>query len=285
MKAPFAYQGGKSKLAKQIVDHIWAGEDTHYVDLCCGAGSISIELANRGAYNITMIDAGPMGAFWQQVSEGTFDMEHFKFVLSCIPKDKTQIKGFMEELSKIPYTYVGEVISEYLVLQAAAFGAKQIYDEGDHFGNCSFRNYWLPTATSSRRSPVNPMMPMPEGLLKNVEKLVGGMSFVRATHTLAEYVDFKFIQDEAKEFSVVTYIDPPYAGTTDYAHSIELQKIINKAKMVGDVFVSEYAMKGADSVTHLSSTTKGGISGNASKIMVENLYKINKVDSSYEEAA
>ena len=61
LSIPCAYQGGKQRLAKDIVDIIFnennISEDTKFYDLCCGSGAISIELINRGIQpeNITMI--------------------------------------------------------------------------------------------------------------------------------------------------------------------------------------------------------------------------------------
>lgn len=67
-----AYQGGKQRIAKQIVDILISqasGKDAHYYDLCCGSGAISIELVNRGiaASKITMLDKSSWGVFWQAI--------------------------------------------------------------------------------------------------------------------------------------------------------------------------------------------------------------------------
>ena len=51
MRVPCSYQGGKQRVAAQIVDVLLeASSDSSSVcyDLCCGAGAISIELVNRG---------------------------------------------------------------------------------------------------------------------------------------------------------------------------------------------------------------------------------------------
>ena len=177
----------------------------------------------------------------------------------------------MEDLSNIEYSYVGEVTQEYLLLQASSFGGKQIYDQGNKFGNTSFRSYWLPTETSSRRSPVNPMMPMPNTLLKRVVSIVDNMQAIKATHAYAEYIDFsKIVSDK----ELVVYIDPPYKGTTGYKDDIDLQKIINNAKAVdATVYVSEYYNL-SDNFMILSETTKGGISGNRKGNMTEYLSRL-----------
>lgn len=66
---PCAYQGGKQRISKDIVDIIfnkcYIDKNTKFFDLCCGSGAFSIELINRGILpeNITMVDAGCFGAF------------------------------------------------------------------------------------------------------------------------------------------------------------------------------------------------------------------------------
>lgn len=272
LKPMFAYQGGKTKLADKIYNEVTSrcGKDVTFVDVCCGGGSVSIEFINNGLHpeNIYMFDAGAIGAFWQQVSEGTFDLDYFEYIIHKIPSDLENIKGFMEGLSKIEYGYVGDVVSEYLLLQASAFGGKQIYDLGCKFSNTSFRSYWKPTETSSRRSPVNPMMPMPSTLLERVKKIVNEMQPIKATHTYAENIDFSKIKTDKE---LVVYIDPPYKGTTGYKDNIDLSLVVNNAKCVGaKVFVSEYYNISEDFVI-LSDTTKGGISGDRKGSMIEYL--------------
>lgn len=272
LKPMFAYQGGKTKLASKIYNEITGrvGKDIAFVDVCCGGGSVSIEFINNGLHseNIYMFDSGAIGAFWQQVSEGSFDLEYFEYLIKKIPSDLEDVKGFMEDLSNIEYAYVGEVISEYLLLQTAAFGGKQIYDLGTKFSNTSFRNYWKPTETSSRRSPVNPMMPMPSTLLYRVKQVVSEMQPIKAVHTYAENIDFSKIKTDK---DLVVYIDPPYKGTTGYKDTIDLSLVIDNAKRVGaKVFVSEYYNL-SDDFTILSDTTKGGISGDRKGSMVEYL--------------
>ena len=272
LKPMFAYQGGKTKLADKIYNEITSrcGKDVTFVDVCCGGGSVSVEFINNGLHpeNIYMFDSGAIGAFRQQVSEGTFDLDYFEYIIHKIPSDLENIKGFMEDLSKIEYGYVGDVVSEYLLLQASAFGGKQIYDLGCKFSNTSFRSYWKPTETSSRRSPVNPMMPMPNTLLDRVKKVVNEMQPIKATHTYAENIDFSKIKTDKE---LVIYIDPPYKGTTGYKDNIDLSLVINNAKCVGaKVFVSEYYNLSEDFVI-LSDTTKGGISGDRKGSMVEYL--------------
>ena len=273
IKPLFAYQGGKTKIASKICDFVSSKvQDFTFVDVCCGGGSVSIEMLNRGvpSSQIYMFDSGAIGAFWQQVSESTFDLEWFKDLIEQIPEDRSKIKAFMENLSKIEYEYVGEQTASYLILQAASFGGKQIFDEGGRFSNTSFRDFWLPTETSSRRSPVNPMMPMPNELLSRLEILLENMQGIRASHCYAEDINFQYIRDSHKN-DVVVYIDPPYKGTTGYRDNVNLDEVIEKAlKISAHVFVSEYNPIGVEYI-EVSKTSKGGITGNAKKQMNEYL--------------
>jgi site-specific DNA-adenine methylase len=146
LEIPVSYQGGKSRIAGKIIDIIFPSldpicpiEDTIFFDFCCGSGAISIELINRGfdPSNIHMLDKGPWGIFWQDIGEGTFDLNKLYCLCQNVPKNKADIKTYMEHLSKqeanIDTPYV------YLLLQASSFGGKAIWIEDNHWQNCSFR--------------------------------------------------------------------------------------------------------------------------------------------------
>ena len=81
---PCSYQGGKQRLAKQIVDIIFEqneiNEDTKFYDLCCGSGAITLELINRGVNpkNITMVDASMWGKLWVAIANNEFNLDIFK---------------------------------------------------------------------------------------------------------------------------------------------------------------------------------------------------------------
>ena len=112
------------------------------------------------------------------------------------------------------------------------------------------------------------MMPMPSTLLKRVIDVVNEMQCIKATHLLAENIDFSKIKTDK---DLVVYIDPPYKGTTGYKDNIDLSLVIKNAKCVGaKVFVTEYYNLSEDFVI-LSDTTKGGISGDRKGSMVEYL--------------
>ena len=134
--------------------------DTKFFDLCCGSGTITLELINRNIRpeNITMLDIGSWGAFWKLIGDGKFSYSKFLEYSNNIPSNKFQIKEHMEALSK-ENANIDEAY-KYILLQASSFGSKQIWNKSGVWKNASFRNYWQPTKTSNRRSPVNPMQPM-----------------------------------------------------------------------------------------------------------------------------
>ena len=180
LEIPCSYQGGKQRLAKQIVDIFYKenniNDDTKFFDLCCGSGAISLELINRGfnPNNITMIDNGCFGQFWQDIANGEFDLDIFKREIENLP-NLENIQSYLKKLSDLPVDE-DKMVYHYLLLQAGAFGSKQIWIENNKWKNNTFRSYWLPTETSNRRSPVNPMMPMPNTLYNRVEAIVEQLS-------------------------------------------------------------------------------------------------------------
>lgn len=255
MKPPVSYQGSKTRIADKIIDVIMPFEDAPFFDMCCGNGSISICLVDSGiigAEYITMVDAGPWGRVWDLVGGGHFSLESLKWWLNKIPSKKEHIKEFMEDLSRqsaeIDTPYV------FLLLQASSFGGKAIWKDGDRWINCSFRNYWEPTRTSSRRYPVNPMMPMPATLFKRMDVICQKMLGIHGLHEQVENI---------KPTNAVVYIDPPYANTTEYGHVINnvTEYAIELSYRNNEVFVSEGKPLCPDAVRISSPRSKGGISG------------------------
>ena len=267
--APVAYLGGKSRIAKQIVDIIWDGEDKHYYDICCGSGAISIELFNRGARKITMVDAGPWGRFWQMIGRGLFDIDGFQKFLEKLPS-RELMQSHFQKLAKQDARI--DTLYTFLVLQAAAFGSKPVWiaDDWKTWVTPGFRSYWQPTTTSSRRSPVNPMMPMPETLLTRVRALL-------------EMRGIKGFEEDAKaswiEPSAVVYIDPPYGGTTGYGHELDVEKFAKS--LPNRVYVSEgRALSGeAHLIAGSAARAKGGITGKKKKTSNEEWLSVFRGDS------
>lgn len=258
---PCAYQGGKQRVAKDIVDIFFKenniDEDTKFYDLCCGSGAISIELVNRGVdpSNIVMVDKSPWGMFWQKIGSGEFSTDVFRLYIDDIPKDITKIKEYAQEMIKKPANdgLFDNMVYKFLILQACAFGSSATWVENNQWKKAGgLRNYWLPTEISNRKSPVNPMMPMPETLFKRVEIILERMEGLTGY-----YSDINDI--EIKNNSII-YIDPPYEGTTHYGFTLDYISYINNHRN-NKIYLSEG--KKISEIAHLisGSRKKGGING------------------------
>ena len=273
LEIPCSYQGGKQRLAKQIVDIFYKenniNDDTKFFDLCCGSCAISLELINRGfnPNNITMIDNGCFGQFWQDIANGEFDLDIFKREIENLP-NLENIQSYLKKLSDLPVDE-DKMVYHYLLLQAGAFGSKQIWIENNKWKNNTFRSYWLPTETSNRRSPVNPMMPMPNTLYNRVEAIVEQLSGI-ITASRESVFDAVYRIDEERNKgnkNIIIYIDPPYANTTGYKETFDIYSLEGQIWSTSPIYISEgYKMQGASESYLLSvGRTKGNISGEAKK--------------------
>lgn len=248
-------------MARQIVDELLkkSGRESHFYDLCCGSGAISIELISRGISSdkVVMLDCSSWGEFWRKISIGLFDFDFFETLLREIPKEKKKIKKFITELSKSP---IGEHEAEiFLVLQANSFGGKQIWLEDKNWRNPSFRDYWEPTSTSIRRSPANPMQPSPTELFDRVLLLSQKMKGVKVIRE-----DISVVLSHEFSKSSIAYVDPPYQGTTSYGFDFDLQEFVKAFKAVNDcpLVVSEGKQISSCAMKLEFGGAKGGISGN-----------------------
>ena len=276
---PCSYQGGKQRLAKKIVDIIFEqneiNEDTKFYDLCCGSGAITLELINRGIHpsNITMVDSGVYGTFWNSVANDEFDMNIFKQEIDKLPSvDK--IQSYLQRLSNLS---VNKDLLEYhyLLLQSGSFGSKQIWVENDKWKNNSFRSYWTPTETSNRRSPVNPMMPMPNTLFDRVKNIVDYMAgSINAINLDISKIEWHFDKNS------IVYIDPPYKNTTGYGFNFDYEEFIINNRAYVNIYVSEgYKMDNVEDAILLSKgRAKGSISVDIKKKPTEewlNIFKLH----------
>lgn len=261
LRVPCAYQGGKQRVAAQMVDLLLEAApspNSRFYDLCCGSGAVSIELVNRGVdpSRIWMLDVSSWGIFWSAIGSGQFNMQIFDKYLAGLPNSKREIQAHMSEISSLP---IGEHEAElYPILQACSFGGKQIWRRGDNWANACFRSYWEPTATSVRRSPANPMQPSPNELRRRVSALTKGMIGVTCLN-----VDIMTLLDSRLPSDAVVYLDPPYQSTTGYAFGFDLTSFIEGFRKINlaPLFVSEGAPLNEDSLLLTFGGAKGGISG------------------------
>lgn len=273
LEIPCSYQGGKQRLAKQIVDIFYSENEindyTKFYDLCCGSGAVSLELINRGfnSNNITMIDSGCFGQFWQDIANDEFELNIFKEEIDKIPL----LENIPFYLKKLSNKQVDEnrMIYHYLLLQAGAFGSKQVYVNEQKWVTPGFRKYWIPTETSNRKSPVNPMMPMPKTLYKRIENIVNQVSGCIIASRENVFDAVYRINEELRSGNknVIVYIDPPYFNTTKYKETFEIYNLIQKICDNFPIYISEgYEMKDAKYTYLLSQgRNKGNISGELKK--------------------
>lgn len=254
---PVTYQGGKQRLAAEIVKRMAVPRSAIFYDLCCGSGAVSIALVESGhpPDQIVMVDQGWWGAFWRRIGDGGFDMRRFRKYVDDLPTDPRQIKTRVEEWYRAPVDPI-DGIYVWLLLQAAAIGGAPVAScDGRWRRNSGFRDYWLPTMTSSRRSPVNPMMPMPATIIKRVEALMSGMRGVRGIDGDAAYL----AHETRRVLKSVVYIDPDYAGTTGYGHSLDPVKLAKSLPC--PCWVSEGTPLSKDAVRLSTGRAKGGMTG------------------------
>ena len=271
LKSPCAYQGGKQRLANDIVTELlqYADEKTIFYDVCCGSGAVFLELINRGIApeRIYVIDKGGFGYVWKAIAENTFDISYFQGRIVALP-NIAQIQGYLRTLSEEP---VNEetLVYDYLLLQAGAFGSKWVGITDGKWTNNTFRSYWLPTISSNRKSPVNPMMPMPNTLLERVFNIIdvcGGK--IHGYQGKAE----DYIDEINSKSNCIVYIDPPYKNTTGF-NGFDVENFVNQIKHT--VFVSEgYVMPNVTKYIEYGKRSKGNISGTKKKEDVREILNI-----------
>ena len=253
--APVSYQGGKQRLSRQIIEEINSRVDLKgktFVDLCCGSGAVGLESLIYCS-NAVFVDKREMGNFYSSLND--FSLRDFKKEIDLLPEIE-EIKDYLTQKSKeeVPTDNMQRVYL-YLLLQAGAFGSKQIWIDGRSWKNCSFRSYWKPTLTSNRRSPVNPMMPMPETLYQRVKNIVEQKEFITGYQ--------KDITDFINEYDFtdcIVYLDPPYKDTTGYLDSFDILAVIDKLKGKVPLFVS-YNEDLTEDTIEFGKRTKGNMNG------------------------
>lgn len=273
LKSPCAYQGGKQRLAKDIVTNLlkYADNDTIFYDLCCGSGAVFLELINQGIApeRICAIDKGGFGYFWQAISRDTFDINYFWERITLLP-ELGDIQQYLRALSEKPIN-PDTLVYDYLLLQAGAFGSKWIGIDDGKWTNNTFRSYWLPTETSNRRSPVNPMMPLPNTLYERVFNLYNVCKgrLKAEQGNIEDYID----QINTRKNCIV-YIDPPYKATAGF-NNVDIEQIVASLNTL--VFVSEgYEIPNADEYVIFGERKKGNINGTKKKHEVMEILNVFK---------
>lgn len=273
---PCTYQGGKHRIARDVVDLVDGRErllerEPMFYDICCGSGAVSLELMNRGfpPNRIHMCDIGPWGEFWHAVGTRTFDVGRFAEYLSAVPENKADVQAYAKALSETDANE--DTAYVFLLLQAASFGGKQVWRRGPKWMHSSFRNYWQPTGTSVRRSPVNPLQPQPPELLRRVRAIVDGCQGITCTNGDVSEISIPPGQ------KAVVYLDPPYPGTTSYGYGFDVMRQVDRLLDNGSttIYVSLNEPLGPNAIRLTLKGPKGGISGSKKAKHEEWLTKFN----------
>ena len=207
-----------------------------------------------------MCDISSWGAFWKAIGNGTYDLNKFLSYANAVPRDKNLVQAYITKLAKEDALL--DEVYKYPLIQAAAFGGKQIWRENNEWKNTSFRNYWQPTETSKRRSPVNPMQPSIEVLTERIIKII---QYCKNIICINDDI-YSVIPLIPKENCIV-YIDPPYKNTTKYGSTFNYDNLIRQLFDVtlSPIFVSEKErLTDAEAIRLNFNGAKGGISGNKS---------------------
>lgn len=215
---------------------------------------------NRGVnpLKIIMVDESPWGLFWKGIGDSSFSSEVFKYYIDDIPKDITKIKEYAKLILKQPANdgLFDNMVYKFLILQSCAFGSTATWVENNQWKKAGgLRDYWLPTETSKRRSPVNPMMPMPNSLLERVENISFEMEGIKGY-----YDDVNNIKIKEK---AIIYIDPPYDETCKYGYNIDYMNYINKIN--NKIYLSEGKQLTDKAICLSKGRNKGGINGGKKK--------------------
>ena len=217
-----------------------------------------------------MLDTSSFGMFWKMIGEGSFSIDLFESYIQQIPNDKSEIQAYIKQLANKneKNVYV------YLLLQAASFGGKQVWWDKGKWRNASFRSYWKPTETSSRRYPVNPIMPMPDELFSRVKTVAEKCVGVNGINGNI----FSVLNTNIPERNAVFYIDPPYKNTTKYGFSFDVSEFVGNLleKTMSPIFLSEGEVLSDEYVVLSNGRKKGGVSGDRKKkpnLEILNIYR------------
>ena len=147
-------------------------------------------------------------------------MQLFDKYLSELPERYEDYKGHLERLASEP---IADNEAElYPILQAGAFGGRQVSRYCDKWVTPGFRSYWLPKDASVRTSRVLPMHPRASELRRRVCEIVQSMRGVTCYHE-----DVVSVLDHDIPEKAVVYFDPPYKDTTGYMFGLDVNKFVN----------------------------------------------------------
>lgn len=232
-----AYQGSKRKYADKIVEYLIAHwrKQYEYYDVCCGTGSITLALIRHGVdpSQITMIDAGLWGLFWETITTDTFQLEIFEEYCRYIPKEPKLVKGYLQELAQ--EDPLKNTVYKFILFQSANFAGKYVAIKNDKWYNLNIKDCWFPTEYSKRQTPSTTFTTSPSTMLDRIILIMIKTKGLTAIYRNAEtYTHYKRRS--------IMYIDPDYKGHYKYQHSFNVDEFIKERlrdNHFTKIFVSE----------------------------------------------
>jgi site-specific DNA-adenine methylase len=256
VRPPATYQGGKQRLADEIVGICLATRSKidappDFADLCCGSGAIAIAARSAGvpAASVMMVDSGPWGSVWAKVAEGKFSLEALSRIAARVPKEPERQADFLRELLQ-QSTQIDHA-ETFLILQAGSFGGKPVHDEGGKWRGHP-RDFWR--SSKDPKKWTGTMMPCADEVVRRMEALCELLLGIAAWRG-----DFLTIENE----SGILYVDPPYEGTTGYGGgktAISFPAFAARNPRA-DVWVSEARAIGPHAKMLSAGRAMGGMSG------------------------
>ena len=216
-----------------------------------------------------MIDAGIWGKLWNSIANNKFEIDVLKNEINKLPSIE-KIKSYLKEINSSKVNSELDIY-HFLLQQAGAFGGKAVDINGNRWVNSTFRNYWTPTETSNRKSPVNPMMPMPDTLYErmvSINEIMGGC--ITAFYCEIDKINWNFDKNS------IVYIDPPYKNTSGYNHDFNYELFIKKYSHLTNIYLSEGYKISDNSILLSKGRSKGNINGKINKKPTEEWLNIFK---------
>jgi len=224
-----AYQGSKRRFAKDIVNILLQFYTHQYYDLCCGTGSISMQLLSQGISptRITMIDIGLWGMFWESISTNTFNIHDFLKYYENIPTNPKKVQEYIIHLSEEDPEI--DTIYKFILLQACNFGGKAIRLHEGQWKNISIKPYWTPSKNSVRQYPSYTFTTSPPTILKRLKNIL--------THFIGIHAYQCDIHTLSYSSQSCIYIDPGYKNSYGYRYSVNIDELVSSTH--APIYVSE----------------------------------------------
>jgi hypothetical protein len=202
---------------------------------------------------ITMVEAGPWGMFWQAIADGSFSVERAAKLLSERPPDPKQVQHWVENtVCNMPIS-----AETFLIIQAAAYGSTPAWHDGtkwrgDPSAKRSYhaRPYWEPGPNSKEKKP--------RGTIFCSDKIIARLAAIKDKCAGISVIHGRLEDVVFPAQNAVYYLDPPYQGTTGYAFELDVDQFCTNGPR--PLFVSEgRQISGATRAVELTSSRGGSV--------------------------